>query len=235
MIKDKCKNINRFLINKSIEDFSQKVDHGENVLDIGAGSGHYRSFFRKNNYLAIDIGLEQSTTQGLDVVGDICFLPFKDSSFKNALCIEVLEHVWDSRQLFQEFNRVLESNGKLLLTVPLCFGEHMQPYDFYRYTRFSLTKLLETHGFKIIKINPRGGYFALLGYLISKIPDQIMKSENINSLLKKSLRRILRILLTYILTPLFLKLDYADTTKSFTLGYICEAKKVFSLHSGKRA
>jgi len=88
---------------------------------------------------------------------------------------------------------------------------------------------------KIIKINPRGGYFALLGYLISKIPDQIMKSENINSLLKKSLRRILRILLTYILTPLFLKLDYADTTKSFTLGYICEAKKVFSLHSGKRA
>lgn len=231
-VRNKFKNINRFYLDMCVKGFSENINDGGKVLDVGAGSGHYRDFFRNNSYYAIDMGLEQQHAKGLDAVGDICNLPFKDSSFENIICIEVLEHIWDSNRLMQELNRALKSSGTLLLTAPLCLGEHMQPYDFFRYTRFSLANLLEINGFEIIKIDPRGGYFTLLGYLISKIPDQVLKMENIPSFLNKPLKTVFRILFTYMLTPILLKLDYLDSEKHFTLGYICEARKASSSHSG---
>jgi SAM-dependent methyltransferase len=227
-MRDKFKHINRYLVNQSVNEFSNEINDGENILDVGAGSGHYRCLFKNKQYVAIDMGLEQSTIQGLDVVGDICFLPFKNSSFKNVICIEVLEHVWDSKKLLQELNRVLENGGKLLLTVPLCFGEHMQPYDFYRYTSFSLVKLLEMNGFKLMEITPRGGYYTLLGYLTANLPDQMYKVDGVLPILRKILKIFLRIAFTYILAPVLISMDRFDKKKHFTLGYICKVQKVFS-------
>jgi len=231
-MKNKFKNINRFLVDKGVAEFSEKINIRENILDVGAGSGQYRNFFKNKHYITIDMGLEQPDMKGINVIGDICLLPFKSSTLDNILCTEVLEHVWNTKIFFHELNRVLKNNGNLLLTVPLCFGEHMQPYDFYRYTRFSLNRLLESNGFEVIKIGPRGGYFTLIGYLISKIPDQILKAKNIPYLLRKLIKIVSRIIFTYIVTPIFLKLDYLDDKKYFTLGYICEAKKVLSLDAG---
>jgi SAM-dependent methyltransferase len=225
-MRDKLKNVNRFLINQSVQEFSNGIGPGGVILDVGAGNGHYRPLFKSNTYMAIDRGLEQNNTSGLDVVGDICILPFRSYSIDNALCAEVLEHVWDSEKLFRELNRILKPNGRLLLTTPLCFGEHMQPYDFFRYTRFSLSRLLRTHGFEVLRIEPRGGYFTLLGYLLAKAPDQIAKAENIPSFLKMLLKKLLRVVFTYFLGPVLQRFDYLDSRKAFTLGYLCEARKV---------
>ena len=228
-MKNKLENINRFLINESVRVFSQKINYGESVLDAGGGGGHYRSLFTKATYIVIDMGLEQPDTAGLDIIGDICLLPFRTASFDHVMCVEVLEHVWDSDKLLQELNRVVKDGGNLLLTVPLCLGEHMQPYDFYRYTRFGLSKLLHANGFEVLSIQPRGGYFTLFSYLLAKIPDQILQAKNLSAFSRKALKIVFRVLFTYMLSPIFLRLDCLDDAKNFTLGYICEAKKNFKL------
>lgn len=225
-MKRKYKNINRFLIEQSIKKFAGEISKGENILDVGAGSGHYRRFFTDKDYTAIDRGIEQPDRQGLDVVGDIYFLPFKDAAFNNMICVEVLEHVWDSRKFFSELNRILKKDGKLLLTVPLCLGEHMQPYDFCRHTQFSLIRLLNDYGFKLLNITPRGGYYTLLAYMAARFPEHISSAIKIPFFFRRFLTRLSRIFFTYMVAPIFLKLDTLDEKKNFTLGYICEAIKI---------
>ena len=48
-----------------------------------------------------------------------------------------------------ECNRVLKSDGKLIVSVPFVQREHEQPYDFRRFTSFGLVALLEKNGFKV--------------------------------------------------------------------------------------
>ena len=55
------------------------------ILDIGCGH-------RKTpNSIGVDI----KRTQGVDIIADVCCLPFKDESIDEIICSEVLEHVDD--------------------------------------------------------------------------------------------------------------------------------------------
>ena len=42
---------------------------------------------------------------------------------------------------------------------------HEVPYDFLRFTRFGLTRLLEEHGFAIANLSPCGGVYVLIGQI----------------------------------------------------------------------
>jgi hypothetical protein len=42
---------------------------------------------------------------------------------------------------------------------------HEVPYDFLRFTRFGLTRLLEEHGFTIGNLAPCGGVYVLIGQI----------------------------------------------------------------------
>lgn len=51
-------------------------------------------------------------------VGNIEKLPYKDDFFDYIICSEVLEHVENPEKVISEFERVLKSNGTILLTTP---------------------------------------------------------------------------------------------------------------------
>ena len=224
--KKKYKNLNRYMLDEGISDFASSAHEGDILLDIGAGSGHYRRFFSSQKYVAIDRGIEQGSYKGLDLVGDVNELPLKDGFADAVLCAEVLEHVPSTDLLMKEINRVLKDGGRLLLTVPLCLGEHMVPFDFHRFTRYALSELFEAHGFRVIRIEPRGGYFTLLAYLLARIPDQLVRHPGI---FRKIFKNLLRWTFTYFLAPLFVKLDRWDDRKTSTLGFVCEAEKAISV------
>ncbi len=221
-------NINRFMLDKKVREFSKHINGSESILDVGAGGGHYRGYFKGKNYLAVDMCLAQDSYKGLDVACDICALPFKDASVNNIMCIEVIEHSFKPEELLKEISRILKENGRFLLTSPLCWGEHMQPYDYFRFTQFSLSKMLEAAGFRIKKIGPRGGHFTLIGYLISRIPDNISTLQKMPGILRSPLRKILRLFFIYLLSPIFIHLDFLDRKKNTTMGYLCEAEKTVS-------
>ena len=49
-----------------------------------------------------------------------------------------------------EINRVLRTDGYLLITVPFVWDEHEQPYDYGGYSSFGLKHILNKNGFEVI-------------------------------------------------------------------------------------
>jgi 2-polyprenyl-3-methyl-5-hydroxy-6-metoxy-1,4-benzoquinol methylase len=218
----RIKNINRALVTESLKGFIGTLKEGDRILDVGAGSGHYRSLFCGQEYLAIDRGYEQRDVAGLSIIADIAAIPLANEVLDAAICMEVLEHVRDPVSILKEINRVVRSGAHVLISTPLCYGEHMQPYDFQRYTRFALQDMFQQSGFEVVSISPRGGFFTLLAYLLARVPDELMRNRNGWI---KHMKPILRLATTYTLAPLFLFLDFADVRKDFTLGFVSHVRK----------
>ena len=105
------------------------------VLDVGCKFGDLRHLFQENRqqiqYYGIDISaqvLAEITCAGddhffaADVKGG---LPFADGTFDRVFMLEVLEHVENPSQCLREVKRVLNSTGRLILSVPnpYCWNE----------------------------------------------------------------------------------------------------------------
>lgn len=223
-MRTRLKNINRYFLDRSVASFSAQLPPGARVIDVGAGGGHYRHLFSEQAYFALDRGYEQSSHAGLDVVADIRMMPCAEGGADAAICIEVIEHVFETTQLLGELSRIIRPGGLLLLTSPLCFGEHMQPWDFYRFTRSALEKLLTDAKFEIESLEARGGFFTLTAYLVARIPDELMRSLQPHWY-AKPLKIMSRMLCTYFFAPLLLALDSLDHKQRFTLGYACVARR----------
>ena len=56
---------------------------------------------------------------------------------------------------------------------PLFYAEHDLPYDFFRYTQFGLTRLLEGAGFTGVEVEWLEGYFGTLAYQLSFAADNL--------------------------------------------------------------
>ena len=153
----------------------------DTVLDYGCGRGC--SYQRRltgvvKNYVGADVAevaLADARQKGLATLKinpDTSAIDSPDNRFEGALCIEVLEHLFDPLKAASELNRVLKPGGVLVATVPN-FGYHawrmlallraqvpMEPhsnrYDGVHIRFFSkllLTRLLRDAGFVDIKIS----------------------------------------------------------------------------------
>lgn len=96
-----------------------------NRLNLGMGSD------KKIGYINVDIEKEfyymneQNKTVLVkpDVVADFEEpLPFKDNSFDEIICFEVIEHIKNHLQFLKEIKRVLEVGGKAYFTTPNLHG-----------------------------------------------------------------------------------------------------------------
>jgi SAM-dependent methyltransferase len=135
---------------KNIQGVSNQVNG--RMLDVGCGSKPYRELFSFTEYIGIDIenpGHDHSN-EDVDIFYDGNVIPFGDGSFDAVITNQVFEHVFTPAQFLSELNRVLKTNGMLLLTVPFVWDEHEQPNDFARYSSFGLKYVLQQNGFEII-------------------------------------------------------------------------------------
>lgn len=122
------------------------------VIDVGCGRKPYRELFICEEYIGLDIENpgHPHLNEDIDVFYDGKVFPFDNERFDNALCNQVLEHVFNPDEFLSEINRVLVTKGHLLLTVPFAWDEHEQPFDYARYSSFGLKHLLEKNGFEIV-------------------------------------------------------------------------------------
>ena len=77
-------------------------------------------------------------------------ISFNDEFFDNAFSSEVFEHIFNIDEVLCEIHRVIKNNGKLCITCPFVWDEHVQPYDFARYTSYGIRHLLNKNGFELI-------------------------------------------------------------------------------------
>ena len=86
------------------------------ILDLGCGK----------NKVNGSIGMDIASLNGVDIVHDLLSIPypFKDQSFDIIYLRHVLEHfkIEDIKLILDECSRVLDFNGRLIITVPHVFS-----------------------------------------------------------------------------------------------------------------
>jgi SAM-dependent methyltransferase len=135
--------------------------HGR-VLDVGAGSyPRYRGIFTYDEYITMNVEPGKNT----DIVGRIENIPSPDNAYDSIVCTQVLGDVYELKKAWSELYRVLRPGGSLLVTENLFDVIHDEPYDFWRFTEYSLRKLAEESGFTVTILEKRGGYRSVMAQL----------------------------------------------------------------------
>ncbi|TAL62251.1 MAG: class I SAM-dependent methyltransferase [Bacteroidetes bacterium] len=139
------------------------------MLDFGCGTKPYRSLFKVDQHIGVDIVNQAHTNDisRIDKFYDGKTIPFGDGYFDSLFSSEVLTHIFNIDEVMKELNRVLKKGGHFLLTVPFVWKENEKPNDSVRYTEHGIQDLLEKSGFEIIVKEKRGNYLLVIFQLFS--------------------------------------------------------------------
>lgn len=174
--------IRHFLINQE-----KRLQDNSIIVDAGAGQCQYKEIFSKRHkYVAVDLGVGDKDWDfnHVDIVAPLDNIPL-DSEYADVILLnQVLEHVYNPKEVLKELSRILKKQGVILGTVPQNAGEHQVPHDFFRYTRYSLKKMGEENGLQLVYLKPQGGIFIYTGALINSLPFHFFsKSKIIHNLI----------------------------------------------------
>ena len=140
------------------------------TLDLGCGKSILAD-------VATDrIGLDIKYQTSVDVVGDAHVLPFASGVFDQIICSEVLEHLKNPKQAVSEMARVLNDDGRLVVTVPFIYPVHEAPHDYQRFTEYGLKNLFASH-FSIETIQPLYSEEQTLAILLQRVAYQRRSSS----------------------------------------------------------
>lgn len=147
------------------------------VVDMGAGCAPYRTLFLDapavTRYLTADMpqgaygpDTLQDTPPPWDMAWDGRTLPMQPGKAGAVVLTEVLEHCPDPARVLAEAHRILTPGGLIFLTVPFLWPLHDVPCDAYRYTPWTLERLLQSTGFADVQVRPLGGFDAAMAQML---------------------------------------------------------------------
>jgi SAM-dependent methyltransferase len=77
--------------------------------------------------------------------------------------MNVIEHIWDTHNVFSETARILKPGGLFVSAIPFMHHVHGSPDDYNRYTESTYRKYAEKYGFELLYIEPLGyGLFSFI-------------------------------------------------------------------------
>ncbi|WP_373511812.1 methyltransferase domain-containing protein [Persicitalea sp.] len=163
------------------------------LVDVGCGRMPYRPILLQNSAITEYIGVDwpdapYHVSTPPDVYWDGKSLPFADSTADTCLATEVFEHLPNGVKVASEVHRILKPGGVFYLTVPFFWPFHEVPYDEYRYTPFSLSRILQEAGFNAddIHVGATGGWLATLAQVLAQVVVMEVRSPR----LRKRLRQV---------------------------------------------
>ncbi len=161
-----------YAVRKSIVDALRLAlpEFSGTVLDVGCGRSPYKPLLmaapsKASVYKGMDFVNPQYTTKP-DISWDGQTIPLPDEAVDSALATEVLEHTSTPADLLREIRRVLRPKGFLFLTVPFLWPLHDVPHDHFRYTPFTMERLLKEAGFSRFEVRALGGWDASLATML---------------------------------------------------------------------
>jgi SAM-dependent methyltransferase len=139
--------------------------HGT-MLDLGCGNKPYAALFAPAIAKYIGADIAQNAAEDVELlIPATGKLPIPDASIDTVLSTQVLEHVPEPQEYLEEVGRVLRPHGTFILTCPMAFMLHEEPYDFYRYTEHGIRYMLNKFNMDVISIETAGGAWRLMGQI----------------------------------------------------------------------
>ncbi len=196
------------------------IELSGSVVDLGGEmrAGYAEQF--KGDFSVTTVNMDTETVP--DVFHDLEQpLPFPDASFDHALLINVLEHIYEHRQLLEETVRIVKPSGSVIIAVPFLFPIHPSPKDFWRYSRQTLEAECKNIGLIVEKIVPLGtGVFSVRYVLLDRLLPAPIRFLSHYSL------RYVTLLLDRLFTATAHALHKRYDPAEYALGYIVHARKV---------
>ncbi len=191
---------------------------GENVAEVGAGSGNFSAFLLKSQKLkkltslepdtiACNLYRENISDSRAEIVNgffsDVC--KNYPNYFDSIVYVNVLEHVPNDRSELANVYSSLKSGGRVCIFVPalpFLYSDHDKEIGhFRRYTKKNLKKVLEEAGFEVEKIK----YMDIIGivtwFLVFKLFKMSPGGGNV-SFYDKFITPILRVLESLVPPPI---------------------------------
>ncbi|MEW6715900.1 MAG: methyltransferase domain-containing protein [Chloroflexota bacterium] len=129
-----------------LEKHISRLDPEAIILDVGAGRGDFASIFKLHHYISLDV----YPYPEVDIVCDLTVInPFREASLDAIVLTNVLEHIYHTQTMLNTLAKLLKVGGVLLVSVPFLLKVHQAPYDFVRYTHYSLQRLGDEIGLAI--------------------------------------------------------------------------------------
>ena len=211
-----------YYLTKNIKQFVSVYARGK-ILDVGCGNKPYETLFNttKEKYVGCDV--VQSSENKVDVISKATEIAFESNSFDTVFSTQVMEHVDNSDLMMSECNRVLKPGGIFILSVPLCWELHEEPYDFFRFTKYGLKELCDRNNFEVIEIVPNGGKWAAIMQMNINMIYSTFKKKN---LFIKGLKFLfINLHLTELINRIAIKADDRFFDPLLTLNYLLVARK----------
>jgi SAM-dependent methyltransferase len=195
------------------------------LLDIGCGNKPYKALIEQkvNKYIGCDI--IQSSENCVDIICDAANIPLPADQFDTIICTQTIEHVEQHQLLINEAFRLLKPGGKFILSGPMYWPLHEEPYDFFRFTKYGFGYILRKAGFEILEQKSNGGKWSLCGQvIIQTIYPQLNKRRTFKW-------KILRFIVNKIfggikgINKFFITMDVREKDEKNTMNYVFVATK----------
>jgi SAM-dependent methyltransferase len=144
------------------------------MLDVGVDDKAYYPALQKLGTL---VTLDPFPESGADVIADICDCDIRENSFDAAFLFYILEHLKDPVSALISCKRIVRPGGYVAGIVPQYWHTHGYPSDYWRFTQFGITHLLENCGLKPQLVWPLGGPF-LIAFHAIEIALRLRRANN---------------------------------------------------------
>ena len=208
--------------------FAKSYSKGR-LLDVGCGEKKYRSLFQDKvtEHIGLDYPSCYFEDPKIDVFGDAHCLPFSADSFDTILCSQVLLHLKNPFQVFEEFGRCLKKKSYLIVTATKTHPVVRCGPEYFRFTEGGLKYLAEQAKLNVVYIKPICGFPATIGQYLTRY---VYGTFLINNKTKKPIVWLYPIVSPFcaVIQLFFLALDKMhnkDSWETDTLCYILVAKK----------
>ena len=141
------------------------------LVDVGCGKAPYFGIYRDlaTKCIGVDWDASIHTNDQVDVKCDLnTNIALPDSVADTVLCTDVLEHIFEPQQTWNEIARILKPGGKAIIGVPYFYWIHEAPHDYHRYTSFALRRYATAAGLGVKSLEAVGGLPLIFADLICK-------------------------------------------------------------------
>lgn len=147
------------------------VSTGNELLDIGSGTGHFLRVANSRGFHAIGLEPDADARAYAKAQNNVKTCPIeelyglRENTFDVVTMWHVLEHVYNLNEDIQQIKKLLKSNGYLFVAVPNMnsydarhYKEYWAAYDvprhLYHFQKLDIERLFLNHGFEMKKVIP---------------------------------------------------------------------------------